>query len=516
MPRYAVFDGIRAVFSSGFLLFRFLKLDQPWLHHDFFGGHEPYAQAVQELGQHDLGGQLQRRRAAELRASVRVHVRAHHRQLRRGQLGERRALGDHLAQLDVVLLAAAFLARLHRIAVVHATARAPRRAAFLDDAVVQELRPPVGENDAEQPLEFPEADQPLDHVERLAYLFLVVFRQEQHELEPESPEQQGQDRLDLAAPSYHAIHLDGVHLFVIRKGLEALVCAPLQVMPGNRGLIGASLPWLEAHLLWQVQPDDVAEHPHLDIAVERAQRHGQLAGVGGPNYLGALPLLDERPDDRPHRLELLGRDVDAFPRLDFPLLRELVGHPAVVEPVFVAAPHSVAPVAAVARERRLREPRALVREEIRADLVAHRRPARRARHQAALAAHVPLRARLPPQAYVARLDGQEAGARRHPVALYLAGHGRRRDAQPPGDFRQRPAVLELLLDRHAVPLGELPVLASRHSLHLPSPECRLNDGIRWDSGGEQLLSETKCTERAFQIRIKHYRLNEIRENGRSK
>lgn len=104
---------------------------------------------------------------------------------------------------------------------------------------------------------------------------------------------------------------------------------------------------------------------------------------------------------------------------NFPLLRELMGHPAVVEPVFVAAPHSVAPVAAVARERRLREPRALVREEIRADLVAHRRPARRARHQAALAAHVPLRARLSPQAYVARLDGQEARARRHPVALYL-------------------------------------------------------------------------------------------------
>lgn len=268
LPRYAVFDGIRAVSSSGFLLFfRFLKLDQPRLHHDFFGGHEPYAQAVQKLGRHDLGGQLQRRRAAELRAPVRVHVRAHHRQLRRGQLGERRALGDHLAQLDVVLLAAAFLARLHRIAVVHAAARAPRRAAFLDDAVVQELRPPVGENDAEQPLEFPEADQPLDHVERLAHLFLVVLRQEQHELEPESPEQQGQDRLDLAAPSYHAIHFDGVHLFVIRKGLEVLVCAPLQVMPGNRDLVGASLPWLEAHLLWQVQPDDVAEHPHLDVAV---------------------------------------------------------------------------------------------------------------------------------------------------------------------------------------------------------------------------------------------------------
>lgn len=180
LPRYAVFDGIRAVSSSGFLLFfRFLKLDQPRLHHDILDGHEPYAQAVQELGRHDLGGQLQRRRAAELRAPVRVHVRAHHRQLRRGQIGERRALGDHLAQLDVVLLAAAFLARLHRIAVIHAAARAPRRAAFLDDAVVQELRPPVGENDAEQPLELPEADQPLDHVERLAHLFLVVLRQEQ-------------------------------------------------------------------------------------------------------------------------------------------------------------------------------------------------------------------------------------------------------------------------------------------------------------------------------------------------
>ena len=74
--------------------------------------------------------------------------------------------------------------------------------------------------------------------------------------------------------------------------------------------------------------------------------------------------------------------------------------------------------------------------------------------------------------------------------------------QPPGDLRQRRAVLELLLDGHAVPLGELPVLASRHSLHLPSPECRWHDGIRWDSGGEPLLSETKCTERAFQIRIK--------------
>lgn len=73
LPRYAVFDGIRAVFSSGFLLFRFLKLDQPRLHHDFFDGHEPYAQAVQKLGRHDLGGQLQRRRAAELRTPVRVY-----------------------------------------------------------------------------------------------------------------------------------------------------------------------------------------------------------------------------------------------------------------------------------------------------------------------------------------------------------------------------------------------------------------------------------------------------------
>ena len=262
----------------------------------------------------------------------------------------------------------------------------------------------------------------------------------------------------------------------------------MRAPPGHawdRGLVGASFPRLEAHFLGQVQPDDVAEHPHLDVAVERAQGHGQLAGAGGPNDLGALPLLDERPDDRAHRLELPGRDVDALPRLDFPLLRELVGHPAVVEPVFVAAPHSIAPVAPVAGERRLREPRALIRKEIRADLVAHRRPARRARHQAALAARVPLRARLSPQAYVARLDGQEARARRHPVALYLAGHGRRRDAQPPGDLRQRPAVLELLLDRHAVPLGELPVLASRHSLHLPSPECRWHDGIRWDSGGER-------------------------------
>lgn len=108
LPRYAVFDGIRAVFPSGFLLFRFLKLDQPRLHHDFFDGHEPYAQAIQKLGRHDLGGQLQRRRAAELRAPVRVHVRAHHRQLRRGQLGERRALGNHLAHLDAVLLALPF------------------------------------------------------------------------------------------------------------------------------------------------------------------------------------------------------------------------------------------------------------------------------------------------------------------------------------------------------------------------------------------------------------------------
>ena len=69
LPRYAVFDGIRAVFSSGFLLFRFLKLDQPRRHHDFFDGHEPYAQAVQKLGRHDLGGQLQRRRAAAERAA---------------------------------------------------------------------------------------------------------------------------------------------------------------------------------------------------------------------------------------------------------------------------------------------------------------------------------------------------------------------------------------------------------------------------------------------------------------
>lgn len=139
-PRYAVFDGIRAVFSSGFLLFfRFLKLDQPWLHHDILYGHEPYAQAIQKLGRHDLGGQLQRRRAAELRASVRVNMRAHHRQLRRGQLGEQRALWDHLAQLDVVLLAAALLARLHRIAVARAAARAPRRAAFLDGATPSPL-----------------------------------------------------------------------------------------------------------------------------------------------------------------------------------------------------------------------------------------------------------------------------------------------------------------------------------------------------------------------------------------
>ena len=209
MPRYAVFDGIRAVFPSGFLLFRFLKLDQPRLHHDFFDGHEPYAQAIQKLGRHDLGGQLQRRRAAELRA----------------------------------------------------------------------------------PVEF------------------------------------------------------------------------------------------------------TCEHTT-----------DSFAGVS---------LANDEP---------LGITLHSSTRFFSHCL---------------SGPTS-----------------------------------------------------------------SDRSSTRSSASPSTCSFSRWRDAQPPGDFRQRPAVLELLLNRHAAPLGELPVLASRHSLHLPSPECRRNDGIRWDSGGEPLLSETKCTERAFQIRIK--------------
>ena len=89
---------------------------------------------------------------------------AHDGKLVIGEAFQGRSLGQDLAQLDVVLLAASFLPGLQRVAVVDAAAL-PAVYARLDLLGVQELVAAVGEDDAEVLPELLFAAEYLDVVE---------------------------------------------------------------------------------------------------------------------------------------------------------------------------------------------------------------------------------------------------------------------------------------------------------------------------------------------------------------
>ena len=195
------------------------------------------------------------------------------------------SLREDLPQLDVVFLAAALLPGLQRVAVVDGAAPASVYAP-LDRLVVEELGPPVGEEDVEAVHERLPPAEHLDVVERPRHALRGMRRQHRHDLKAEAPEQEREDGLVRALGRHHAVHLDGRHLGVVVELPEVFVRPALQGMP-ERGLALLALPpRLVLHLFGELEVADV-ENPEIDVAVERSRSDGELGPVRLPDM--AMP-----------------------------------------------------------------------------------------------------------------------------------------------------------------------------------------------------------------------------------
>ena len=153
-------------------------LKQAWSHDYVVGLDTLNRQALKKvLREHPLG-QVERRQASERSARVRVHVRADYRELVVRQILERRSLGQYLAKLDMVLLAAAFLAGLQRVAVIQMASLSAARTPF-DHVEIYELVSAIRQYNTEQTYEFIWTAEGLDVIQRLDDAALRVFRHHQ-------------------------------------------------------------------------------------------------------------------------------------------------------------------------------------------------------------------------------------------------------------------------------------------------------------------------------------------------
>lgn len=344
---------------------------------------------------------LGRRPPGEPPARLGVDLRHHERGVRAVEAveGDPPPLGQNLPDLDVVLLAAALLVGAARVAVVQARLAGKLAEQRGDRALVGELGPVVGDDQAEGPphagLAERGAHEPQPREHRGARAVGHGYRQ----LEARGPVVEREQPRRVALPP-----LDGVHL----PGAGALVLGqPPELVVRPAGLVPTAGPSRR-----RPPPRPVADLPpklhvgHLGVpgvrpAVYRGRGKPQV-GPRGRDLLGRQPA----PQPVAYRLEL-GRGaglglVYAAPGFGELGVGRALRHPSVVEdarpPVAPVAPVPGAPVAAP-------------------------RPRRRAR---ARRRELPVLGR--------GLAAQRAWRRHEPVPPHLVGDRRGRAAELPGDL----------------------------------------------------------------------------------
>lgn len=365
------------------------------------------------------------------------------------------SLWEDFPQLDVVFLAAALLPGLQRVAVVDGAAPASVHAS-LDRLVVEELGPPVSEEDVEAVHERLPPAEHLDAVERPRHALRGMRRQHHHDLKAEAPEQECEDGFVRAFGRHHAVHFDGRHLDVVVEPLEVLVCPALKGMPERDLVLLSPPPRLVFHLFGELEVADV-EDPEIDVAVERPRSDGKLGPVGLPDMAQALPLLHQRLHHGDHCRELLGRAVDALAARHLRPCGLLVCRVRVVEPAAMPACERDPRPAPVAHVRRPRELGAFGHLDVLfAHLVACRAGAPRASRIAARPAHVRHPAAVAELAEVLAVQVLVVGGVPGPVPLDLAGHRRPAYADLSGDRARALAVSEHVFDHAPIEHDKVP------------------------------------------------------------
>ena len=370
------------------------------------------------------------------------------------------ALGQYLADLDVVALAAALLLGLAGVAVVDRAAPGGRvERGALDGRAVGELGAVVRQEQGEQAGEGPRRG-PLEHVQRRFRRRGRLVGHQQRELEPERPQVQCEQAPAVGPEPYHGVHLAGAGALLLGKPHEGGEGARLAVRRRPRRL--RARPGLVAALPAQVEvahPGVAARYP----PVYGRGRGPDLAGPAQRYLLGRQPPGHVAPD-QPHRVLEPGLvPVDADPGLAQLRVGERL-RPG--RRVLAAPPPRAAAVAQVPAP------------------VAAARP--RQQPGAGVVGDAP-----DPLALAGPLGH---GA----VAGHLVGHRRGRPAQVAGHLPARPALVEAALYGGALgpvqPAVALPLLLSLHlSSFLSGGPSALASGKEFSnsSGRVRLSSRTK-------------------------
>lgn len=191
----------------------------------------------------DEAQHLDGRLPAEGLAGVGVDVAHERGHVGRDELVEgEHALLQELADLRVVLLAAALLLGLARVAVVQADLELAALGALAeqlpDPVLVGELVAVVGEGGAHPPLEHPPGHDRPDVRDRPLHAAAVVRPHQQRELHVAGQVVEREDRLRVDGPPDDAVELGAGALALARKPLELAVAA----LGGVRGRLARGLP----------------------------------------------------------------------------------------------------------------------------------------------------------------------------------------------------------------------------------------------------------------------------------
>ena len=391
-------------------------LDGPDGHVELAVGHlldpqrvEQRAAVVAERRQQHVDGA----HAAQRRPGLGVQVRHQHGAVPAAEPVEAypAPLGQYLAQLDAVALAAALLLGLARVAVEDRAAPGGRvERGALDPRAVGELGAVVGQEQGEQPSERLRR-RPLQHVERRSRRRRRLVGHGQRDLEPERPRVQCEQAPAVGLEPYHRVRLAGGGAFFPRQFHERgeragrAVRRPPWRLGARARLVAAPAPQLEA-----AHPRVAAPYP----PVYGRRRRPDLGRPGQRYLLGRQPPRDVVPDQIHDALELRLAPVDAHPRFAQLGVGESLrpgGRVLAPPPSRAVVPAEPAPVAAMRP-----------RQQLRAGVVGG-------------------------------LRGAEAlvrAAAHRAVARHLVGDRRRRPAQLPGHLPARLALVQAPLDRGAL------------------------------------------------------------------
>ena len=306
-------------------------------------------------------GDVARAAAVEHGPRLRVDVRQRQVDVPLGVGGEQRPLGEHLPELDVVLLYLPLLAGVARVAVEQAAEPLARPRVEFDPPGVGELAPVVGQDAAERLRVELVAEPRPDGVEGPAHLLRRLPRELEREHEVGLPEQQRQQAGRVPPPAQHRVHLDDLDAGVIAHERDEVVVGAARE-EGQVGRLARPLP-IGLRVFYPLRQVDVHQAGYQPLVDELQD------GRVGPPDLGPVRLeylgqglvhpLDERDQDRREPAQLLRVGVDAPPRLAPPRLDAPPDLLRVID-VF-AEPAPLLPGAAVAHVWEFPDPRAVRR-----------------------------------------------------------------------------------------------------------------------------------------------------------